>query len=192
MCPVAYEDPSNVWNLIEKDLTAKFPLRDVTWKSSISSSQITIDKLPLRCMPSTATLFKDTDHPFRWFLAPYVYIYILVSENMDSYKSVKSKLRAWVESLSGLRRTAWLVVYLPMGSHPIEAYQKIYSKLSSDFYNEKAGDRSSVLYLPGFFNRGASVGLPPSSPSIGLAPQNSFVELTNKLRDSVVASFQLR
>ena len=169
-----------MWSLLEKEIASRLPLRDVTWRSPISNSTISIDRLPLRCLPISATLFKDTDHPFRWFLAPYIYIYIFVCETLDAYKTEKAKLKPWVDSHTGLKRSSWLLLYVPMGSQAVEVYHKIFNRLSSDFYNEKSGDRSSILFLGGFF-RGTATN-----------SSQALTEVMNKIKDGVVLSFQHR
>ena len=87
VCSIGYEDPSTMWKLLENDLIARFPLEKLCWKHPITQLEVNIDSLPLRCMPLTSTLFKDTDHSFRWFLAPYVHIYILVCEGFAIFYS---------------------------------------------------------------------------------------------------------
>ena len=107
ICPISYHDPTGlVWGILQQNILDRLPLRDVSWKSSgtISSSQTAVDKLPLRFMPSTASLFKDTDHPFRWFLAPYANIYFVNVDNLEAYKDTKATLKKWVETMVGLKR----------------------------------------------------------------------------------------
>lgn len=135
-------------------------------------------------MPSNATIFKDVDHPFRWFLAPYIQIYVVSCENTDAYKALKVKLRQWVESRMGTKRTSWLILYLPNGTQPLELYQKIYSKLASDFYQDRSGDRTAIFYVKGYMNRG--VVTQPSNNA------NSLTDVVNKIRDGIVSSFLLR
>ena len=151
----------------------------MSWRSPISNTSITIDRLPLRCVPITASLFKDTDHPFRWFLAPYVYLMIVVCESLDAYKTTKPKLKLWVETHSGLKRASWLLLYVPIGSQPTDTYQKIYAKISNEFCQDKTGDRSCMVLLPCFFK-----SLPQHS--------NTFAEAMNKIREGVELSFQQR
>jgi hypothetical protein len=98
ICPISFEDPDNQWGNIEQMINERLPLRDITWKSPISSSFITINQLPLRFLPSDASLFKDTDHPFRWFLSQYVCLYLFVAETLDAYKVAKPQVKKWVES----------------------------------------------------------------------------------------------
>ena len=179
LCPISYEDPSDMWNLLEKEITGRFPLRDVSWRSLISNTSITIDRLPLRCLPITASLFKDTDHPFRWFLAPYIYLQIFVCETLDAYKTSKTKLKHWVELHSGLKRSQWLIIYVPMGSQSTDTYQKIYAKISTEFCQDKTGDRSCMMLLDGFFKNNHS-------------QTSTFIEAAQKIKEGVVLSFQQR
>lgn len=104
VCPVSYCDRHNIWSIVQKDLCEKLPLREVTWKSSVSSTYTTIDKLPLRFLEEKANLFKDTDHSFRWFLAAYVNIYFLTAETLDAYKLAKADIKKWVEAHGGIRK----------------------------------------------------------------------------------------
>ena len=147
ICPIAYDDPANIWNLIEKGLQSCNPLRDVTWKSQLSSSLITIAKLPIKFLPSTSSLFKDSDHPYRWFLAPYIHLYIVVAETMESYKSQRSTIKQWVSNIKQAQRSAWLLLFVPTAKQSIDAYQKIYSTISSEFYKTKQDHEISDQFM---------------------------------------------
>lgn len=122
MCPISYDDPDGHWDKLQPYLLDRIPLRDVTWKSPISSSYITIARLPLRFLPSSANLFKDTDHSFRWFLSPYVYVYVLGAETLESYKAVKPSVKKWVDShnlVKGSVRSIHLTaIVTQISSHP--------------------------------------------------------------------------
>jgi hypothetical protein len=183
VCPISYDDPSQLWGTIEEALISKFPLKDVTWRSPISTTQITIDRLPLRCVPANASLFKDTDHPFRWFLAPYINIFVLSCESADTYKSIRTKLKQWVEARISQRKS-WLMLYLPSGSHTYETYQKIFSKISSDCHQDRSGDRTCIIYTKPCQVKSGSV----ASPSM----ESGIAELASKIKEGVVASFQMR
>lgn len=194
ICPLGYEDPSNTWSIIDKDLNSKFPIENVSFKSQSNQEDVKITSLPLRCMPMSANLFKDTHHPFRWFLAPYVHFYILVCEGLDAYKITKPKVKAWIESQNTLKRSSWLIVYLPMGSQQMELYQRVYSKLAADFHAEKPGDRTTMLLVNGFRNH---LGFSPSSTSTphlqpNSLPSSIYSDFILKLRDGVITSFQHR
>jgi hypothetical protein len=66
----------------------------------------------------------------------------------------------------------------------LEASLKIYSKLSSDFYFEKSGDRTVMINI-GLSNN--NVQLKHSSSN-----NNSFDDFLVRIRDGVVSSFQQR
>ena len=105
VCPISYDDPAKLWtSFIHKELMDRLPLEDVTWKSPISTAFITIPELPLRFLSSTANLFVDTNHKFRWFLAPYVHVYVISAETLDSYRHCKPSIRQWVDAHSGVNR----------------------------------------------------------------------------------------
>lgn len=104
ICPISYEDNYNAWGIIEQEIQENLPLKDVSWKSHVSSNPVSVSSLPLRFLPSSATLFKDTDHPFRWFLAPYVSIYVISGETMDAYKTSRPKIKSWIDAFIGLKR----------------------------------------------------------------------------------------
>ena len=90
-----------------------------------------------------------------------------------------------------INRSPWLIIYLPVGSQPTELYQKIYSKICSEFHFERAGDRSSMLLLQSFRNMTASASAQPSHFNAPL-PQNIFNDVLAKLRESVISSLQQR
>jgi hypothetical protein len=177
ICPLAYEDPYGVWEHLNKELSPHFPLNNITWKSPQGTTiQVTIEKLSVRCIPSGANLFKDTDHPFRWFLAPYVNLYIFVCDTVESFKNRKNKLKQWIDALSGPKRSSWQVVYLPMGNQSHETYQKIYTKLSNEVYFDKVGDRTSVVFCNASQH----------------SRQASAADVIEKIKDGIINSFYQR
>jgi hypothetical protein len=97
ICPVSFVDKNDVWPVVQKFVCDHLPLKDVTWKSPLSASLVNIEKLPLRFLPASSKLFNETQHPYRRFLAPYVHLYLLCAENMDSYKQSKSTIKKWME-----------------------------------------------------------------------------------------------
>ena len=122
ICPISYDDPFNIWSLIEGGIVSCSPLRDVTWRSQFSSSMITIANLPIKFLPSNSSLFNNADHPFRWFLAPYVHIYIVVSETLENYKSQKPTIKKWIASIKQTQsqRSSWLLLFVPTARQSIE------------------------------------------------------------------------
>jgi len=203
---------------VEAELLSNVPLRDIKWKSSVSSSPVSISQLPLRFLPATASLFKDTDHPFRWFLAPYVNMYLISGvESLEAYRAIKPKLKSWVDSFNGVRRESWVLVYIPRGNPTItyDYYQKVYARLCADFYAERPGDRcvfvvhkqfecgkgtasSSGGLMASLYNTGGSISGQSAQANHALQAAQSnqarvcISELMAKLRDGVIASFEYR
>lgn len=63
----------------------------------------------MRCLPSDAALFKDCEHVFRWFLAPYASIYVI---GIAADEAAQLALDAWVAQRRQSRCEDWLVVLL--------------------------------------------------------------------------------
>jgi len=141
-------------------------------------------------MPPTANLFKDTDHPFRWFLAPYAEIYLIRAESLDIYKSMKPAIKAWVDarissSSSSMKKNSWLLLFVPTGTpSSLDSYNKVYSRLSSDFYAEKAGDRSIFLLL--------SQEYTALSLEVPAQHNTSVVDFLARLKKCIATSFHNR
>ena len=71
-----------------------------------------------------------------------------------------------------------------MGSQQSEVYQKIYNKLSGDFYAEKTGDRSLALLLNDFLTT-----LNKSDGSNqNQIPHHSLSDFIQKIKECVVSS----
>jgi len=191
--PVSYDDAFNAWPSVLESLSSRLPLRDVVCKSPTLGSSVTIPSLPVRFMPSTAKLFVDTDHPYRWFLAPYVELYVVRVENLDTYKTAKPAIRAWVDarnnssssSSSSIKKLSWLILYLPVGSPAsLDAYNKVYARISADFYMDKVGDRSTfILLAQEYLSQSLEV---PAQHAVSLG------EFVSRLKKCITASFQLR
>jgi hypothetical protein len=66
----------------------------------------------------------------------------------------------------------------------MDTYNKIYSRISSDFYAERSGDRTVLMYLP-----------PAGSlhySAVNQQMNNCWGDFFNKLKDGIVVSFQHR
>ena len=197
LVPLSYDDPFGIWPAVLECVAPSLPLTDVVCKSPTSGTLITIPSLPIRFMPSNAGLFKDTDHPFRWFLAPYVDLYLVRAENLDVYKTIKPAIKAWVDArtagssstatstANSMKKSSWLLLYVPAGvPSSLDAYTKVYARLSNDFYLEKAGDHSLFLLLRQEYQ--AQSLSPPAQHA------SCFAELIARIKKYLVASFQQR
>lgn len=101
---MSYEDPQGVWPKLQIIFARLLPFTNVTWKNPVTTNNVTIESLPLRFLPSSARLFDDTDHSFRWFLAPYVSLYILSCDSLERYKTYRPAMRKFVDSVNATRR----------------------------------------------------------------------------------------
>lgn len=88
----------------------------------------------------------------------------------------------------------WIIVYVPLGTSTMDVYTKINVRLSSDFYTEKAGDHSVMLTIPPESSRRTNISAQERANHQALFQKAyaSLADLLGKLRDGVVASFQLR
>ena len=90
-------------------------------------------------------------------------------------------------------RASWLIIYLPMGSQPNETYQKVYSKLSADFFHDKPGDRAMMLILSGFRGPAHQPQLHiPAALSHSHGVSHSLSDLVHKLRECMSNAIQFR
>lgn len=84
-------------------------------------------------------------------------------------------------------------MYVPLGNYGIDSYNRVYAKISADFYLERSGDRSVMLLLPNDGSSASVGGVSSSNPMLLMnQSQNSFSDLTSKLREGIVLSFQHR
>jgi hypothetical protein len=87
----------------------------------------------------------------------------------------------------------WLILYIPLGTSTMDVYQKINTRLASDFYCDKSGDRSVMLTIPPESKRPSATAQERLNHQSQL--QQAYAALADflgKLRDGVVASFQQR
>ena len=104
ICPVAYDDSAGIWNSqLSKLVMEQLPLSNVSWKN-LNNTFVTVPNLPIRFMPSTSNLFKDTNHPFRWFLAPYAYLYVVQAASLDDYKAISGTVKQWVDQMHAVKK----------------------------------------------------------------------------------------
>ncbi len=103
-------------------------------------------------------------------------------------------------SFTATHRSPWLIIYIPCGVQTIDVYNRIYSRLCSDFYGDRTGDRSVMLILPPpsivensnvtFF--GFKNGNNTQTLTLLQSSNNSISDLLSKMREGVVVSFQHR
>jgi hypothetical protein len=120
VCPVAYVDPLNLWT-------------EMLAPESVSV-RLSSDPVPVRCLPATAPLFKDTGHCLRWFLAPYALLFV-TDKRLVSLSKVETQFREWVAARIGERVRHWLVLFISDSDSEdsAAALQSIVNTLASDY-----------------------------------------------------------
>lgn len=97
----------------------------------------------------------------------------------------------------------WFIIYLPLGTQSIEIYNKVYYRISNDFYVDRTGDHSVMLLLPTLIDESnplnilskktaSSFSLNLSSHHGNLITTTHMTDLLCLLREGIVRSFQQR
>ena len=140
--------------------------------------------VPLRCLEASANIFKDTDHPFRWFLAPYAHLFVLDSSSPSTW----DRLEAWVRE----RRAAELSGPSSDSALPRRAY-------SADWLVVCVGDADVAALAAAGVPDECAVCLGPraallASPPRGALPDHapSLDALHRKIGACVAASYHRR
>lgn len=100
---VEYHDPSNVFSLIQEDLTARLPLRNLHWKAPTRPLR-SIDSLHVDLVPSSesaqdASVEKERRHQIPGLRrTPYLKVYLLRCDDSEAYKgTARKQLREWIK-----------------------------------------------------------------------------------------------
>ena len=144
VCPISFHDcvsTAETWNtsrLLGKSLL-------VTAKGTLNVRYI---------QDAPAELFRDSDHPFRWFLAPYCSLYFFSCGTFEDYKdNHRPRIRKWMEASFGLSSSRrwtpqWLLVYVSTTTTDAAIVTKVSDSLAADFHVEEPGDSSTHLTMP--------------------------------------------
>lgn len=100
---VEYHDPSGVFPLIQEDLAARLPLRNLHWKAPTRPLR-SIDSLHVDLVPSSepaqaASAEKERRHQIPGLRrTPYLKVYLLRCDDSETYKGTeRKKLREWMK-----------------------------------------------------------------------------------------------
>ncbi|KAJ2722129.1 hypothetical protein GGI07_003514 [Coemansia sp. Benny D115] len=107
-------DEYGVWPRIEKEFSARLPLRNLIWKGGLTQAPRFVEQLNIRVTaeadnpPTTTT--SATSEP-----APLVHLYLVDSDSdSDTYKStIRPKAKSWAARVGSRRGEEWLMVYVP-------------------------------------------------------------------------------
>lgn len=100
---VEYHDPAGVFPLIQEDLAARLPLRNLHWKAPTRPLR-SIDSLHVDLVPSSgssqdASVEKERRHQIPGLRrTPYLKIYLLRCDDSETYKgTARKQLREWIK-----------------------------------------------------------------------------------------------
>ncbi|CAI5723449.1 hypothetical protein KXD40_000639 [Peronospora effusa] len=192
---VGYTDEGGVWQFLAPSLMQRLPLRGIEWRNLVGVTKC-INQLPLYFMElSIANITPKV--PFNW-------IYLVKCEDFDTYKHmVRPAIATWVDAMT-VAQIEWLLLYVPMGTHPKTAgnvphpiYRKIFDKLKTDFGQKKnssllgptSGGSSSV-----FYERVCKIDTLEGTSIVGQQQQHEsqWTELVMRLKCCIMSAFELK
>ncbi|KAF3041496.1 hypothetical protein E8E12_001675 [Didymella heteroderae] len=100
---VEYHDPSGVFPLIQEDLTARLPLRNLHWKAPTrplrSIDSLHVDLVPTSEPTQDANAEKERRHQIPGLRrTPYLKVYLLRCDDSEAYKgTARKQLREWIK-----------------------------------------------------------------------------------------------
>jgi hypothetical protein len=100
---VEYHDPSGVFSLIQEDLTARLPLRNLHWKAPTrplrSIDSLHVDLVPTSESTQDASAEKERRHQIPGLRrTPYLKVYLLRCDDSETYKgTARKQLREWIK-----------------------------------------------------------------------------------------------
>jgi hypothetical protein len=130
VCSLSYEDPLGLWSEVFAPHTLAVTL-------SLGSATVAVE-LPVRSLPQDAPLFRDTDHAFRWFLAPFARVF-LVNASLDMNPALSAGLARWVEVTSTAQSTDWLIVCVG------DEGDTVFTRLARRYFHREPGDAVVVV-----------------------------------------------
>jgi hypothetical protein len=100
---VEYHDPTGVFPLIQEDLTARLPLRNLHWKAPTrplrSIDSLHVDLVPTSESTQDASAEKERRHQIPGLRrTPYLKVYLLRCDDSETYKgTARKQLREWIK-----------------------------------------------------------------------------------------------
>lgn len=95
-----------------------------------------------------------------------------------------------------LGKTYWILVYVTLGNYPVASYQKVFTRISGDFYADRSGDRSVMIHLPpdGLMSQAANNGSSMSISAFSTMNRgdNGLSDFMAKVREGIVLAFPHR
>ncbi|KAJ2711869.1 hypothetical protein H4R19_003042, partial [Coemansia spiralis] len=153
-------DDGGVWPRIEKEFTARLPLRNLIWKGGITQTARFVERLDIAvALDDAGGRAHDAPTPDRQ-AAPLLHIYLLETNDADAdtYRSVvQPRAKGWAAKVSQRRGEEWLAIYLPSAAEAqrmattskfLNMRASVFDKLKADLQPKKDVERV-VMLQPG-------------------------------------------
>lgn len=158
---VEYHDPAGIFPLIQEDLAARLPLRNLHWKAPTrplrSIDSLHVDLVPSNESKQDASVEKERRHQIPGLRrTPYLKVYLLRCDDSETYKNAARKqLREWIKdhtppAQSSTTSTAenhdayeWMIVHVVLPDTPAASQPR--GSGSAATGEEKKGGAGSVF-----------------------------------------------
>ncbi|KAG0265540.1 hypothetical protein BG011_004568 [Mortierella polycephala] len=109
---VTYCDESGNWANIEKDLTARLPLRNLVWKPSNNRATRNIPMLDVELKRFSPETSKNLP-PVTLLQNPYLNLYFVNCEDNETYRTtVRQHIKDWLQLVIQKKNQEWLIVHI--------------------------------------------------------------------------------
>ncbi|KAF9178014.1 hypothetical protein BGZ51_008181 [Haplosporangium sp. Z 767] len=109
---VTYCDESGNWANIEKDLTARLPLRNLVWKPSNNRATRNIPILDVDLKRFSPETSKNLP-PVTLLQNPYLNLYFVNCEDNETYRTtVRQHIKDWLQLVTQKKNQEWLIVHI--------------------------------------------------------------------------------
>ncbi|KAI1311282.1 hypothetical protein EDD11_003528 [Mortierella claussenii] len=187
---VTYCDESGNWPTIEKDLTARLPLRNLVWKPSNNRAKRNINMLDVEFRRFSAETSKNLP-PVTLLQNPYLNLYFVSCEDNESYKTtVRQQIREWIQLVTSKKNQEWLIVHISSqeGARAAKFLRSsVLDKIKADFNTGKK-DRHVRLITA------AATTHPPLVAQVRMADTEMsemelWADFTEKMKEGILNSF---
>ncbi|KAJ1720705.1 hypothetical protein LPJ61_006128, partial [Coemansia biformis] len=153
----ALKDECGIWPRIEKEFTARLPLRNLIWKGGITQTARFVEQLDIAISHAEGGQpAHDSPIPDQQ-TAPLLHIYLLetLDADADTYKAiVRPRAKSWATRASQRKGEEWLVIYLPNAAEVqkmattskfLNMRASVFDKLKGDLQVKKDVERVVML-----------------------------------------------
>ncbi|ORX47606.1 hypothetical protein BCR36DRAFT_584698 [Piromyces finnis] len=146
---ITYKDDTNIWQHISKELTSRFPLKDIECRG-IGNQKMNrvINSLDIEWKPFTEE-WQNKNVYTQLQQAPFLNLYFLNCSDLEQYKNtLKDKIKYWLNIIESKKNQEWMIICISGESNTksiLGIRTSIYDKIKSDFNLSK--DRLMLVKL---------------------------------------------